>query len=134
MLPDGRSRPNVTWQPASQVGFEAIGVASSRVVAIRAPQMAGGHSGEIRAAHGLSSEVWPRVVRCKIIRTIIRIDDAPPTLFVGAPARTGEEGGRVGRPHSPACDDRRGYSRAMAAQREPQRAALTPLIPRDGPD
>jgi hypothetical protein len=26
MLPDGRSRPNVTWQPASQVGFEAIGV------------------------------------------------------------------------------------------------------------
>ena len=29
MLPDGRSRPNVTWQPASQVGFEAIGVASA---------------------------------------------------------------------------------------------------------
>jgi hypothetical protein len=26
MLPDGRSRPNVTWQPASQVGFEAIGL------------------------------------------------------------------------------------------------------------
>ena len=25
---------------------------------------------------------------------IIRIDDDPPTLFVGAPARTGQEGGR----------------------------------------
>ena len=35
---------------------------------------------------------------------IIRIDDDPPTLFVGAPARTGEEGGRgyVGRGSAPA--------------------------------
>ena len=41
MLPDGRSRPNVTWQPASQVGFEAIGVASSRVMAIRAAHNVG---------------------------------------------------------------------------------------------
>jgi hypothetical protein len=57
--------------------------------------MAGGHSGEIRAAHCLSSEVWPRELYGKIIR----IDDDPPTLFVGAPARTRQEGGRgyVGR-------------------------------------
>jgi hypothetical protein len=35
MLPDGRLRPNVTWQSASPVGFEAIGVAISGVLAIR---------------------------------------------------------------------------------------------------
>ncbi len=30
MLPDGRSRPNVTWQSASQVGFEAPLARSAR--------------------------------------------------------------------------------------------------------
>jgi len=62
MLPDGRSRPNVTWQPASQVGFEAIGVASSGLVATRAVD-GRWTGGKVRAAHCLSSEVWPRVVR-----------------------------------------------------------------------
>jgi hypothetical protein len=94
MLPDGRSRPNVTWQPASQVGFETIGVASSRVVAIprrRWPVVTAVRSEQLTVCRGrYGPELYGK---------IIRIDDDPPTLFVGAPARTGEEGDRgyVGR-------------------------------------
>ena len=94
MLPDGRAQPNVTWKPASQVGFEAIGVrlaewwpyACRRYpvdTAVRSEQLT-----VCRVRYG--PELYGK---------IIRIDDDPPTLFVGAPARTGEEGGRgyVGR-------------------------------------
>jgi hypothetical protein len=86
MQPDG-GRPNVTWQPASQVGFAAIGVrlAAWPDACCRWP-----------VDTAVRSE---RLTVCRVrdgpelYGKIMRIDDDPSTLFVGAPARTGQEGG-----------------------------------------